>query len=300
MRGVYTIDELEQSVRSLPQPRLGVVGNPIAHSLSPDMQLAAMRSIGMDGSYVRILCPVEEGAFAHLTERLRRLDFAGINVTVPFKKEALAVADEQDPFARACGAANTLKFEPSSVRCFNTDGAGFAAAFKMLQCGGITEHRVLVLGACGGAGRVIASFYAMAGGSRLLLANRPRPELGALAEHVASCMGGGCVTTHSMNSARDMSAAAEDADVIVNATSLGLSPDDPLPLRPELLQRRHIVFDLITHDTPLQRAARSAGCVVCDGCEMLLQQGALSFEYWFHRPADVEAMRAALFSARGV
>ena len=130
-----------------------------------------------------------------------------------------------------------------------------------------------------------------------MLANRPRPELEQLAARLHEVTPELRNTVVLLSDKEQTRAAAQEAHIIVNATSLGLSEDDPLPIAAELLCEGHVVFDLITHDTPLQRAAREKGCMVCDGRDMLLGQGALSFEKWFGRPADTAAMRAALFKA---
>lgn len=297
MQDVFTIEELEAQVNSLPRPRLGVVGNPIAHSLSPAMQLAAMRSAGVGGSYVRILCPREPGAFRHLVQRLRSLDFLGINVTVPFKREARAVADEEDRLSELSGAANTLVFRAGKIEGGNTDGPGFEYALAEHYGSQLAGECVMILGACGGAGSALAMQCALSGCRHLMLANRPRPELEQLAARLHEVTPELRNTVVLLSDKEQTRAAAQEAHIIVNATSLGLSEDDPLPIAAELLCEGHVVFDLITHDTPLQRAAREKGCMVCDGRDMLLGQGALSFEKWFGRPADTAAMRAALFKA---
>lgn len=294
MQTVWTIEELEAQIDALPIPRLGVVGNPVAHSLSPAMQMAAMRVAHINGSYVRILCPKEPGAFRNLVERLSGLGFLGVNVTVPFKREARAVADEVDRLSDLSGATNTLVFRGEKVEGCNTDGPGFERALAA-HCGRqLAEERVLILGACGGAGSALAMQCALSGCRRLVLANRPRPELEQLAvrlRHVAPRLD---ILTCSVYEEQEMHVAARDADIIVNATSLGLSAGDPLPIAAEILHEKHVVFDLITHSTPLQQAAAAAKCRVCDGRDMLVGQGALSFEKWFHKGANEKAMREAI------
>lgn len=295
MQEVCTIEELERLADALPRPRLGVVGNPIAHSLSPAIQHAAMRAAGICGSYVRILCSKEPGAFPELVERLRKLGFLGMNVTVPFKREARAAADEVDELSRLSGATNTLVFRDGIIEGLNTDGPGFTRALE-LYCGAdVTAGSILILGACGGAGGALAMQCALTGCKRLLLANRPRPELEQLADKLRGVAPQIEITTYSLHDAARMRSAVDKADVVVNATSLGLSEDDPLPVDPDLLRaEQHIVFDLITRDTTLQRKAREKGLRVCDGRDMLVGQGALSFEKWFGVPADREAMRSAI------
>lgn len=295
MQEVCTIEELERLVDALPRPRLGVVGNPIAHSLSPAIQHAAMHAAGIDGSYVRILCSKEPGAFRELVERLRKLEFLGVNVTVPFKREARAVADEVDELSRLSGATNTLVFRDGIIEGLNTDGPGFVRALEFRHGTNTETESILILGACGGAGSALAMQCALSGCKRLLLANRPRPELEQLADKLRGIAPRLDITTYSLQDADQMQSAMDQAVVVVNATSLGLSEDDPPPVDPDLLRaEQHTVFDLITHDTALQRRAREKGLCVCDGRDMLVGQGALSFEKWFGVTADVKAMRAAI------
>ncbi len=294
MQDVYTIEDLEKLSAPLPAPRLGVVGHPIVHSLSPAIQMAAMRAAGVGGSYVRILCPREEGAFRDLTNRLRLLGFLGVNVTVPFKRAAREVADQVDRLSELSGAVNTLVFREGKIEGCNTDGPGFEHALAS-HCGSrLAEKRVLILGACGGAGSALAIQCVISGCRQLILANRPRPELGRLADRLRSLAPETNIGVCSLVDDEQMRAAVQETDMIVNATSLGLAAEDPLPIAAELLSRRHIVFDLITHATPLQRAAAAAKCRVCDGRDMLVGQGALSFEKWFGKRADERVMRAAI------
>lgn len=317
MHDVYTIDELEAQADRLPVPRLGVVGNPIAHSLSPAMHLAAMRAAGIPGAYVRILCSKEEGAFGTLIERLRRIGFLGVNVTVPFKYEARLVADEVDQLSELSGAVNTLVFREKGIEGYNTDGPGFVHALeeKEGRDNPLSSAGVLVLGACGGAGSALAIQCALAGCRALILANRPRPELARLASKLRAMNPALTVTTCPLNDEAQMAKAAHSVDLIVNATSLGLSSRDPLPIAAEVLSTGYIqpserteaplggggcsspgrtLFDLITHATPLQKIAEEKRYVVINGREMLVQQGALSFEKWFGKTADAAAMRAAI------
>lgn len=284
----------EEQIGELAHPRLGVVGNPIAHSLSPLMQLAALQSAGLTGSYARILCPKEPGAFRRLVQRLLALNFRGINVTIPFKREARDVADRVDELSLLCGATNTLIFDKQGIVGCNTDGPGFAYALQQQFSARLPEQRMLLLGACGGAGTALAWQYVLVGGRHLVVANRPRPELDELVRklrvHSPRCRIFPC----SLLDPDALEEAAAASDLIVNATSLGLSPNDPSPIPPNLLKREHIVFDLITHSTQLQHLARDKGCRVCDGRSMLVGQGALSFHAWFGIHPDPAVMLAAI------
>lgn len=292
MKSVYTAADLPEVAGLRPVVRLGVVGNPIAHSISPPMQQAALDAEGREITYIRLLCEREEGAFRELIQSLRQAGFIGVNVTVPFKREARAVASEADALSTLCGAANTLVFHAEGIRCYNTDGPGFERAIEELSGKRLRELRILLLGACGGAGAALAAQCVLAGCPQLTLANRPRPELKELA-HDLGRHGWGSVRTVELGT-EELREAAREADLIVNATSLGLAAGDPMPLAPEFLRAGQIVYDLITHDTPLRRAATERGCLAATGQSMLLWQGALAYQHWFGVMPSIEAMRLAL------
>lgn len=295
MKAVYTMADLPWLADLRPEVRLGVVGNPIAHSVSPPMQQAALDADGRDMSYIRLLCEREEGAFPKLIKAVRDCGFLGVNVTVPFKRQARAVADEADALSTLCGAANTLVFRGEKIACYNTDGPGFEQAIKELAGKGLGELRILLLGACGGAGSALAAQCALAGSPELTLVNRPRPELEQLVASLRPHARG--VVKGLSRFAEELEAAVRTADLIVNATSLGLAAGDELPLPPEWLQAGQIVYDLITHDTPLRRAATERGCQAATGQSMLLWQGALAYKHWFGVLPAVSEMRRGLNAA---
>lgn len=296
MKSVYTMAELPELAAVQPMVRLGVIGNPIAHSISPPMQQAALDADSRGVSYVRLLCDREEGAFPKLVTRLADSGFLGVNVTVPFKKQAYAMAGEADALSQLCGAANTLVFKGGGIACHNTDGPGFERAVEELSGKRLSELRILLLGACGGAGSALAAQCVLSGCRGLTLVNRPRPELDQLAEKLRPLMRTGMLSTLAITSP-ELAEGVAGADLIVNATSLGLAAGDALPLPPELLRGGQIVYDLITHDTPLRRAAAERGCLADTGQSMLLWQGALAYQHWFGELPPVEPMRRALNAA---
>ena len=287
MKAVYEIGDLPTLP---PEVKLGVVGHPIAHSLSPAMQQAALDAAGLPYAYIRLLCGLEQGAFGEMVAAAQQAGFLGLNVTVPFKKQAFALADEADALSRLCGAANTLVLREGRVCCHNTDGPGFERAVRELCGRPLSELRILLLGACGGAGSAVAAQCVLSGCPKLTLVNRPRPELAQLAEQLGEH---GAVQALSLY-APELPEAVAQADLVVNATSLGLRAEDALPLSPELLRAGQAVYDLITHPTPLLRAAAERGCMVSGGQSMLLWQGAYAFEHWFGCMPAVEPMRQAL------
>ncbi len=300
MQPFYTLHELTPSILAAqPHPaRLGVIGNPIAHSRSPQMQQAALDALGVDMSYIRILADIQKGGFEHTITHLVSLGFVGVNVTVPFKKQAFGMADTTDELSRLCGAANTLLFTEEGVIAHNTDGPGFSLAVKKL-CGCPLRHlKTLILGACGGAGSALAAQCALSDCQHLTLANRPRPELEGLANKLRPHTQPNCqLRTVSMADTAALAAAVAEADLIVNATSLGLREGDSLPLDPAWLRPGQTVYDIVPHDTPLRRAAAERGCHASDGTGMLLYQGACSFMHWFNVEPPIAPMRAALQAA---
>lgn len=297
MKAVYTMADLADLPRDA---RLGVVGNPIAHSLSPPMQQAALDADGRGFTYVRLLGEREGGDeqnLARLLAQLREVGFLGVNVTVPFKKAAYALADEADALSQLCGAANTLVFRGDKICCYNTDGPGFARAVQELCGRPLGQLRVLLLGACGGAGSALAAQAVLDGCPSLTLVNRPRPELEQLAELLRSRAKTTQVSALTFDAA-ELPQAVQESDLVVNATSLGLAAGDTMsPLPSELLRSGQVVYDIITHSTPLTRAAEARGCTVATGQSMLLWQGALAYERWFGVLPAVEEMRRALMAA---
>jgi shikimate dehydrogenase len=261
--------------------RLGVAGWPVRHSLSPVMQNAALRAAGLyDWHYQRL--PLPPQLFEETVRALPGTGFRGINVTIPHKEAALAIADEADETARAVGAANTLTFEDGRILASNTDVAGLQAVLPIDPAG----RKVLVLGA-GGAGR--AAVYALVRmGADVQVWNRTRER----AEIVAAELGGRAVER------------PDCTDFVINCTSVGLPGGQPalkeLPLQVDTWNAGSLVVDMVygTGDTELISAARSRGAQVVDGLEILIAQGAASFRLWTGRTAPVQTMRDAVGNLR--
>ena len=297
MQEVYTADAALAADTAPYAARLAVVGNPIAHSRSPQMQLAALRAAGIPGTYVRVLAEREGNAFERTLPALQRMGFCGLNVTVPFKYRAYAAADcSGDPLASLCGSCNTLAWRNGCWVGWNTDGPGFARAIREFCERELSELRVVLMGACGGAGSALACECALAGCKHLTLVNRPKSALQELEKKLSPYAPVQAVAVGEDDARR---AAVQQADLVVNATSLGLNEGDELPLPAEWLTPCQWVYDIVTHPTPFQAEARSQGCQAADGSAMLLWQGAYAFEKWFGALPDTAAMRAALESQPG-
>lgn len=285
----YTIDQLNELPKDA---RLGVIGNPIAHSKSPQMQQPALDAAGIAARYVRLMADTEPGAFEALLAELAERGFIGVNVTVPFKRKAYEAAVTRDALAELSGAVNTLVLKADGWHGYNTDGPGFSRAIEETCGRPLRGMKVLIMGACGGAGSALACQCALEGCPGITLVNRPRPELKelatSLAQHTSSP-----VNTLNFDSP-GLAAAVAEADLIVNATSLGLHEGDPMPISPDFLRPGQLVYDIVTHETALHRTALERGCTTASGQGMLLWQGAIAFAHWFGFTPDVAAMRQGL------
>lgn len=263
---------------------VALLGDPIDHSLSPVFQNAAIRAAGIPALYVALRCA---NTFDGLMLGIARAGGAG-NVTIPHKTRAAALLDVATPAVEKTGACNTFWLENDAIHGDNTDVDGFAAAARSLV-GAPAGARALVLGA-GGAARaaVLALLHGRADAVHVL--NRSPGRAHALQETLDPS-GRKVKVVGSPEAVR-----REGYDLVVNATPLGLKPDDPAPLDLEAPVRVGAVLDTTYGAAPsaLIAAARTAGIPAADGREMLLQQGAASFRRWFGREPDLEVMRSAL------
>jgi shikimate dehydrogenase len=311
----HTLADLEkwsEIARDIDPPiRLGVFGDPVAHSLSPQMQNAALGACDIHMQYTRFHIRANELRSALLF--VRKLDFVGLNVTVPHKIAAAGQVDELDESASRCGAVNTIKVETAhspvatgsadkKLVGFNTDGEGFLRAIRSEFSVDVRDLRVMILGAGGGTGRAIAWQCALENCERLVLVNRTLEKTDTLMEALRPFFSGPRVLGPAARLeaiAWDESALRSqlgDVDLIVNATPLGMSRSDSTPVPARLIAPHHIVFDCVyaLSKTGLLRATEQAGARGANGLSMLLHQGALSFSIWFDREAPMEAMQNAL------
>lgn len=268
----------------------GVIGYPVAHSLSPRMHNAALRAAAADAVYVAF--PVEPGLLPKALEGLAASGVAGVNVTVPHKEEAARLCTAWTPEARRAGAVNTIRFGPGSVHGHNTDGLGFVRAAEVL-IGAVTGKQVLVLGA-GGAGRGIAAALSSAGAG-VTIANRTGEKAAALAREL-NLRDEAVVAWEPQL----LVAAAARSALVVNASSAGMGHKGGIPLDFHQVARHATalpaVTDLVYHPlrTSFLENAAAAGCRTQDGLVMLAAQGELSFEFWHGRPAPQGVMEKTL------
>jgi shikimate dehydrogenase len=269
------------------------------------MQNAGLAALGLDWRY--LACEVRPEHLRAAIDGARRMHFLGLNLTVPHKVLALDMVDELDASARTWGAVNTIRFEgrepqgpwrplrefdaaPVEIRShgFNTDAEAIVRAVKEDLRMALAGARVLLLGA-GGAGRTAALKLAAEAVAELFLVNRTRGKAEAVAHEIRATRPGVKVA---------LGYPPGPVDLLVNATSLGLRPDDPSPLDASrfALRQAGAVYDLIYRParTALLDAAQAAGCRIANGIGMLLYQGARALEIWTGQPAPLAVMRRAL------
>jgi shikimate dehydrogenase len=260
----------------------GLVGNPVGHSLSPPMHEAAYDDCGMDARYVTFE-PAPDDVEAAVAGA-DALGVAGLNVTIPFKQDVLSVVEPDDLAARI-GAVNTVDFGGETPRGYNTDAAGVRRSFA--HHGVELDGRDAVVVGAGGAGRA-AAFALADAGAAVHVANRTAERAVELAADVPGATGSGL----------DELDRIERADVLVNATSVGMESDET-PVPREHLHAELAVLDAVYTpiETRLLRDAAAAGATAIDGAWMLLFQGVEAFELWTGRDAPVDAMDDALRAA---
>jgi shikimate dehydrogenase len=254
----------------------GVAGWPVAHSRSPAMHNAAFRAVGLD-DWLYVKLPLAPERFAEAVRALPASGFAGINVTIPHKQAALAVADSAAPAAAAIGAANTLTFAEGAIEADNTDAHGFLDAIAQSPAG----RTALVLGA-GGAARAVVWALREAGAASVAVWNRTPERAAALAAELGA----------------DHARVPRPAEILVNATSAGLGgAASELPLTE--VGDPALVVDLVYGDAPPPVSAWAAarGIALVDGLEVLVRQGALGFSRWTGKDAPVQDMREAVRTA---
>lgn len=267
----------------------GIIGDPIGHTMSPIMHNAAFKKVGVDYLYVPSRVRKEE--LGKAIEDMRALNVRGLNVTIPHKVAVIPFLDELDPLAERIGAVNTIVNDDGTLRGYNTDAAGFLQA--MLERGIEPKGKNMVILGAGGASRAI-SFILAERGAHLVILNRLL-ELD-WAEELAGNISK--IFTREVKALKldeeNLAKVLEKADILVNATSVGMSPNvDETLVTSRLLKSGIIVVDIVYNPikTRLLREAEEAGAKTISGLDMLVWQGALAFEKWTGLKAPVEVMR---------
>jgi shikimate dehydrogenase len=271
--------------------RLAVLGHPVSHSRSPAMQTAALAALGLGGEWSYEAIDIDPAEFDDRTRDLPGQGFAGVNVTIPHKEAALAVADEASDSAQQIGASNTLSFADGRIRADNTDATGLLAALPRPVDG----RTALVLGA-GGSAR--AAIWALAGqGASVSLWNRTAERADELVRDLSGA-GAGTAAEGRLAPVSGEQARAGSFDLIVNCTAIGMRDEDPfehLPLDPERFDADIVVLDLVYagSESRLVAEARSRNASAIDGLEVLVRQGADSLRIWTGMDPPLDVMRAA-------
>ena len=277
----------------MPQ-RLGIIGHPIGHSISPVFQQAALDAIGFDGTYEP--WDVEPDEVGEFVDGLRSLDTLGINVTVPHKEAVIPFLDEVDDWASTAGAVNTIVNREGRLSGHNTDGIGFLRALREGAGFDPRGRDVLVIGA-GGSARGVVYALARAGIAQLFIANRTVER----AERLVALSIDSGVAAEALGLS-GASEAAQEVALIVNCTSMGMlhGPDENgTPLTAVDIPSSVLVNDLVYNpqETPLLREAAESGAATLGGIQMLVYQGAASFEMWTGHDAPAAIMLEAATAA---
>ena len=266
------------------------------------MQNAALEHCGLDVRYGAF--DIAPGELAQALRLLPRLGFVGVNLTSPHKISGARFVDEIADAARRIGAINAVRVQGDKLVGFNTDGPGFAQAIRAEFAVDLSDLRVLLFGAAGGAGRAIAMQCAAERCERLVLVNRTQAKAEQLAAELKTALADTRVSGPVARlqavpwEEHALRAQIANVDLVVNATPVGMKRSDPPLIPMQLLEPHLMVFDTVyaSRRTPLLAAAAEAGARGANGISMLLHQGALSFERWFERDAPLDVMRAALNS----
>jgi shikimate dehydrogenase len=266
-----------------------VIGDPIKHTMSPVMHNAAFSELGLD--YVYVAFQVKSDELTGAIEGMRALNIRGLNVTIPHKVSIIPLMDSLDPLAEKIGAVNTVVSKDGALKGYNTDASGFLQA--LLDKGVTPEGKNVVILGAGGASRAI-SFILAEKKANLVILNRLEEMDWAeeLARKISSVFGKEVKALELKE--QNLRAALDKAELLVNATSVGMSPNinsTPVPAR--LLRPGLAVFDIVYNPirTKLATEASLAGCETVMGLDMLVWQGALAFEMWTDKKAPVDLMK---------
>ena len=272
---------------------LGIFGHPVAHSLSPLMQNAALEHCGIDMVYLPF--DVEEEDLKDAIQGVRAMKMVGVNVTIPHKEAVLPYLDEVSEEAILCGSVNTIHNDRGRLRGFNTDGEGYVRSLRQ-EGVEVQGRRILIIGA-GGAAKGIMLALLKEGPSSITVANRTPSRAHELVERFqgVSHVEMGAIPLEGEGLHRVL----EDADLLINATSVGMEGKGRLALPLHLLPKGAVVSDIVYRPikTALLREAEALGYKVVDGVGMLVEQGALAFEIWTGSQAPRQLMRRVVVGA---
>ena len=277
------------------EDKCAVLGFPVAHSISPTMQNAAFQAARLPYNYIAIEVKPEE--LAPTLQKLVQLGFLGLNITLPHKQSVLSYINEVSDHASFLGAVNTISIRNEKLFGYNTDGPGFVTALKEKWNLLMPAQRILILGASGGAGKAIAAQCVLEGCLELYLASRTPTTLESEVKRLSQYSKGTIPIKAVEMSNKGIASIMPHVDLIVNATSVGMSENDPSLIASDLFNEDQYCYDIVysSSSTPLIKSALQAGAKATNGLSMLLHQGALAFQTWFEQDPPIEMMRQALF-----
>ena len=247
---------------------IALVGDPIEHSLTPRIQNAALKRLGVNVRNIAFRVP--KGLLRDVVKGFKATGVLGVMVTIPHKEDAFKLADERDQFAELMGSANLLVFKDSKVIAYSTDG--YAASRSLKEAGVNVKGKCIAIVGTGGAGRALAFQFVLDGAARLLLFNRTIERAEKLSAELKRRLGFNEVQvfTHNPDLLRS---ELRNCDLLVNATSVGMHPnDDETPVPADALHRNLVVFDIVYNpvQTRLLKEAKRKGCKTVDGVPMLV------------------------------
>jgi shikimate dehydrogenase len=273
---------------------LGIIGDPVEHSLSPVMHNAAIASLGLD--YIYVPFPVKSGDLATALAGFNAIDLVGFSITIPHKQEIIALLTEVSEDAANIGAVNTVWRTASGWKGTNTDAEGFVAPLKVMDRDW-SKTTPVILGH-GGAARAVIAGLAKLGCSEIHVVGR---NIDKLARFYQSWVHAPKITSLlKIHNWDNLSSLISAADLLVNTTPVGMSPNiEASPVEASLMQKlkpKAIAYDLIYTPNPTQflKLAQAEGIMTIDGLEMLLQQGVAALQIWLQQPVPVEVMRDSL------
>jgi len=278
---------------------VGIVGYPVAHSVSPQMHNAAFEHLGLDWEYIPFEIHPED--LKKGIDGLRAEGVLGFNVTIPHKEAIIPLLDEVTKLPRLIGAVNTVKNENGKLVGYNTDGAGFVDSLKFDAGVDPKEKNVVLLGA-GGAAKAVAVMLAETGAASISITDIDEKKADDLSAHVGSHFNSKICSLKTGSA--DLAAAISNADIVVNATPIGMHPkENECPIAESSgLRAESIVFDLIYNppETKLMKLAKEKGAKAVNGLGMLVRQGAISLSIWTDHDAPVDVMLKAAKEALGI
>ena len=263
-----------------------VIGDPIDHSLSPNIHSAVFRELDLDCSYIAYRIP--KGELSEGIEGLKKINVDGFNVTIPHKIEMMKYLDKIDESCSLIGAVNTVVNKEGTLKGYNTDMDGFLDPFKKKDIV-ITDTKVLLLGA-GGAARAIVAGLAKEKAKTVTIANRTLENANSLSEF-ANKIG---LSANAVG-IEEIGDSVKEYDIIVNATSVGLK-NEPSPISLDNIKKKAVLYDIVymPMNTDFIKKAKEQGAVVIFGYEMLLGQATRAFEIWHDMEAPYNVMKKAL------